>query len=32
VPFGPFLAAGALCYLFLKDAAWAFFLGALDNP
>ncbi len=32
VPFGPFLVAGALCYLFFKDAAWAWFVDYLDRP
>ena len=32
VPFGPFLVVGALCYLFFKDAAWAWLVGYQDRP
>ena len=32
VPFGPFLVAGTLLYLFFKDAAWAWLVGYYDVP
>ena len=32
VPFGPFLVAGALAYLFLRDWAYGLLLGSADQP